>query len=54
VVSQDFRLFIDASRAGMSKSYEVVLRRGREQFDVILWRERPQAAAPAAALGAGS
>ncbi len=39
VNATDFKITIDANRAELRKRYEVILRRGHDRFDVLLWRE---------------
>lgn len=40
VEAEDFRMMIDASCNGLTnKRYEVILKRGKEEFNVLLWRE---------------
>jgi len=46
VDAQDFRVTVGASRAGLTKTYEVVIRRGNDRFDVLIWREKPAPPAP--------
>ncbi|MHC4392891.1 MAG: hypothetical protein ACYS22_16480, partial [Planctomycetota bacterium] len=39
VVSQDFVIIVHATRNDLRRSFEALLRRGEEQFYVLMWRE---------------
>jgi hypothetical protein len=42
VTSLDFEVTVQASRAGLSRTFQGILRRGEEEFNVLLWRELSQ------------
>jgi hypothetical protein len=42
VSALDWRILVDANRSGLATRYEIVLRRGVDEFDTLMWREVPR------------
>ncbi|HVY61143.1 MAG TPA: hypothetical protein VHF22_05785 [Planctomycetota bacterium] len=41
VEAEDYRVTVDCDRVGLHKTYEIYLKRGKEEFNVLMWRDVP-------------